>query len=635
VVLDVAAGLRDTTISVRQLRAAVGDTALELVGEVDSMSRQGRAALLALAVDASQLRQLAPEAPLAGDLHGTVYLESDGENATAALDLAPRNGGGNARAAAAVRLPPGALAAGGDVHLAGLDLSRVLRGAPPTSITLDGRGYATGRDLDTLDAGLALSLAPSRLRTGRVGPAQVRATVRKGAVEVTRLEVALPGGTLRGNGRWRRRGEMAGQAVLDASDLAALRRNVEGLLARRLPALAGSVRVEADLAGTQSAPAAKLRVTSPRLASPDVAASSVALAGSLSGPLASPAVLLDGTIARLRAGGLDARDLRLRAQAQGGAGEVSVTASVPELGKEPLALSAKGGLSKDKQVLQLTALTLGIPRDRFELQGPARVDLEGPSVDRLALASGSQQLVLTGGVTGKGRRRALAARARLEGLDLALLPKALLPPGLGLAGRVDADVTARGRLAAPQVSGRVELAQGAAMGFRASPPPPTWSTTARGSGPGSTSDCVALRVESSRRAPISRCSWRGRPRRRPWARASRCEPSRCPKLSGWRRSCCPPKRTASSPPMHGSEGRWVRPPSRPRRRSRGLATARWRTWRCGFASRMAARRRGSRRPSTIRAAARSLWRGRCRSISATSSGARRSSRAASPMRRSW
>ena len=464
--LDVAAGLRGTELRVRQLRAAVGDTALELVGDVDWESRRGRAALVALAVDAAQLRELAPEVPLAGDLDGTLYLESDGRYASAALDLAPRRGGGTARVAAAARLPPGTVAAGGDVHLAALDLSRVLRGAPRTSITLDARGNATGRaDLATLVGGVSLSLAPSRLRTGQVGPAELRATARQGTVEVTRLEASLPGGAVRGHGRWRRRGELAGQVTLDASDLAALRRNLEGLLAQPLPALVGSLRVEVDVSGTESAPVARLRATSPRLASPEVAASTLSLAGNLAGPLSSPSLQLDGTIARLVAGRLDARNLKLGARLRGRSGDVSVTGAVPELGREPLALSAGGGLSPDGRVLQLSSLILAWPGDRFELQGPARVDLAGPSVDRFALASGPQRLVLSGGVTGKGRRRALAARAQLEQLDLALLPRALLPPKLGLAGRVGADVTVKGTPAAPEVIGHVELAQGAAMGM--------------------------------------------------------------------------------------------------------------------------------------------------------------------------
>ena len=465
IALDVAAGFRGTQLRVRQLRATVGDTALDLVGDIDWASRRGRAALLALAVDAAQVQTLAPKASLAGDLDGTLYVESDGHAATAALDVSPRNGGGGAHAAAAVRLPPGPMAAGADVRVAGLDLSRVLRGAPPTSITLDARGHATGTDLATLEGAVALSLAPSRVRTGQLGPAELRATAHRGLVEVTRLEASLPGGSLRGQGRWRRRGEIAAQVTIDAANVGVLRRDLESLMARPLPELAGAVHAEVNVAGTEAAPSAKLTVTAPRLATPGVAASTVALAVTVAGPLSAPSVQLDGTVARAVAPRFDARNLQLRARVQGRSGELNVTGAVPELGKEPLAVSAGGELSADGRVLQLSAFTLAWPGDRFELQAPARVDLEGPSVDRLALAAGAQRIELSGGVSGKGRSRALSARAQVAALDLGLLPKALFPPGLAVAGRIGADVTAKGPLAAPDVAGRVELQQGAAMGL--------------------------------------------------------------------------------------------------------------------------------------------------------------------------
>ncbi len=463
--LEVVGSLRGTEIRVRHLRVAVGETALDLVGDVDWVSLRGRAALLALSVNAGQLREVAPKAPLADDLAGTLYVESDGSEATAAVDLAPKRGGGTAEASAALRLPPGALAAGADVRLTRLDLSRVLRGAPPTSMTLEARGRAAGRDLATLRGALALTLAPSQLRTGRFGPAELRATADRGAIEVTRLEAALPGVAIHGSGRWQQGAEVGAQAMVDATDLASLRQGFEALLGRPLPVMAGALRLEADLSGTEAAPAATVRATAPRLSGPGVSLSGLALSGTLAGPRSSPIAQMDGTVAQLLADGLDARALQLRARVQGRAGEVSVNGEVPGLGKDALALRASGELSPDDRVLALSALTVAWPGDRFELQGPARVNLEGPSVDRFVLAAGAQRITASGGISGEGRRRSLDVRAQVEALDLALLPKALFPAKLGLAGRLRADATARGALAKPQVIGRVELAQGAAMGL--------------------------------------------------------------------------------------------------------------------------------------------------------------------------
>ncbi|GEJ58605.1 hypothetical protein AMYX_33460 [Anaeromyxobacter diazotrophicus] len=462
--LELAGGLRGKVVRLRQLRLAVGDTALEAVAQLDQATWRGRAAVLSLAVDAAEVRRLAPRAPLAGDLTGTLYAESDGSEATAALDLRPR-GGGAARAAAAVQLPPAALAGGAEVHLDDLDLSRVLRGAPATSLRLQARGRARGRDLASLQAALALSLAPSRVRAGRLGPVELRASAAGGAYDLSRLDATLPGAALTGSGRWRPKGALAGHLALDARDLALLRRNLQDLLGRPLPPLSGAVAVDADLSGTEAAPSVQLRARAPSIGAGGVSAAGVALTASTSGALSSPRVQLDGRADRLVAGRLDARALAVRGQVERLAGELAVTASVPLVGPDPLALRATGALSPDRRVLTLSALSLAWPGDRFELAAPARVTLAGPSVDRLALAAGSQRIELAGGLSGPPARRALDARLHLAALDLAHLPRALLPPRLALAGRLDADAEAKGSPAEPAVTAQVRLADGALLGM--------------------------------------------------------------------------------------------------------------------------------------------------------------------------
>jgi translocation and assembly module TamB len=463
--VTLAGGLRGSEVRVRQLRAAVGETALDLAGVFDWVSWKGRAAVLALSVDADQVRAVAPRAPLAGDLAGTLYLESDGAEASAALQLAPRQGGGRADAAAALRLPPGAFAAGADVHLAALDLSRVLRGAPPTALSLDARARGTGKDLATLRGALALSLAPSRLRTGQLGPVEVRAGADRGAFELSRLDASLPGGAVHGSGRWRRGGEVAAQATVEGADLAQLRRNLELLLGRPLPALAGTARAEVALTGTEAAPAAHVALSAPSLALGGTSLTGLGVTGDVAGPWRAPRVQLDGGAARLVAGGLDARTLKLHAHLVGRSGEVRLTGAVPEVGPDALAVSATGTLAEDRSALALTALTLAWPGDRFELASPARVRFAPPAVDRLVLAFGDQRLAISGGLLGEGAHRAVDARVEIERLDLAKLPRQLLPEKLALAGRVRLDVRATGPLAAPQLAGQVELTEGALLGL--------------------------------------------------------------------------------------------------------------------------------------------------------------------------
>ena len=461
--LQAACALRGSELRVSTLRAAAGSTGLELVGEVDLESLRGRAALLSLNVDAGELREVAPGVPLAADVSGTLYAESDGRSATAAIDLRPRDGG-TMRGAAAVRLPPGELAAGVELRLASLDLARVLRGAPATSVSLDLRGRGTGTDLGSLRATVSASLAPSRVRGGRVGPAELRASFDRGALELARLDLTLPGGEAHARGRWRRGGAIAGHVALDARDLAALRRNLSSLLDQPLPELGGAVRVEADVGGTEAAPTARFSLASGALVAAGASASGVELRGDVAGPIARPRASVEGRAARLLSGGLDLRTLELRARFDGRAGEASASGLAPALGKEPLALRLAGTLSGDGKTLALSAATLGWPGARFELAEPARIDLTGPAVDRFALAAGPQRIELAGGWRGSGRARTLEARARLASIDLAIVPAALLPPDLALAGRIDGELAARGSRYV-DVDARVQLSDGAAHGL--------------------------------------------------------------------------------------------------------------------------------------------------------------------------
>ncbi|HTT72401.1 MAG TPA: translocation/assembly module TamB, partial [Anaeromyxobacteraceae bacterium] len=463
--LDLAGSLLGSRVRVRLLRAAVGDTAVDLLGDGDLAARRGRVALLALAVDARQVQALVPGSPLGGDLAGTVYAESDGKRATLALDLAPRGQGGRARGAAALRLSPGALAAGAELHLEALDLSRVLRGAPASALTLDALGRAAGEDLSSLVGTLTLSLARSRLRGVELGPAELRASAQRGEFEVARLEAHLPGGSVEGAGRFRLKGELAGDAHVEASDVGALRRALERLLGEPLPPLEGALRLEAHLTGSEASPSAALTLVAPRLEGAGVAARGLSLRARLSGPLRSLKAALDGEAAEVTHGGFAARALRLRGELAERSGEIHVTANIPALGPEVLEVGGRGALSPDRQQLSLSELELTFSGAHFELEAPCTVSLAGPRVDRLALRSGSQAIALSGGIAGEGRRRTLAARATLTALDLALVPRAFLPAGLGLAGRLSADLTAEGALGAPSVSGRVELSEGAVLGI--------------------------------------------------------------------------------------------------------------------------------------------------------------------------
>ena len=392
--LELRAGLAGGRLSLPVLRASFGDSAVELVADGQPAARRGRVAALSLRLAGGELERLDPAARLAS-LAARAYAEADGTVATAALDVRPAGGpGGGAEAGLALLLPPAAPAVGFHLRADGVDPARVTALLPAGELHLAALGHAAGRDLASLRGRLRLSLAPSRLRQGRVGPAELQARADGDGVEITRLEAALPGATLRGRGRWRPRGTAAGSLAADLPDLDALTRDLRAL-GIAAPPLRGSARGEASF---------------------------------------------------------DGRDAR-----------VSLSALLPELGPEPFAASAAGTLAPDRRSLAVREGTLSWPGARFTLEAPARVALQGPSVDRLALRSGDQRIAVEGGLA-KGL---LDLRVHAERLDLARVPARLLPEGLGLAGRASLDAELRGRPRAPLASAHAAVEGGTVRGLGA------------------------------------------------------------------------------------------------------------------------------------------------------------------------
>jgi translocation and assembly module TamB len=465
--LEAAATLRRGEVALPLLRAKVGDTALDLVAEGDLAARSGRAAALQVAVSREGLRAFEPRAPLAGDLAGSAYAETDGATATAALRVRPADGNGDAGAdaAAAVRLAA-PLAAGLDLAARHLDPARLVAAAPAGDLTFTARGRVAGTDPATLRGALALDVAPSRLRGGRVTSLALRATADRGLLEVARLDATLPGARLAASGRHRLSGAASATARLDAADVGAAVQNAAALAGAKAPAVRGAARLWVAASGRAGALQGQLTLDAPRLAVRGAALAGLALRGEVTGPARAPRVKLEGSAASLAAAGRDARDLSLLATVEGRAAEARLSALVRQFGDEPVTVAARGALSPDGSVAEVADLALSWPGSRLALARPARVTLAGPRVDRLELAGDGQRIALEGGLVPRRRgRAALDARLVLERLDLARLPRGLLPAELGLAGAVSVDATARGDAGAPRVEGRVEVEDAAAYGL--------------------------------------------------------------------------------------------------------------------------------------------------------------------------
>lgn len=462
--LEVAARLAGDRVEVPVLKGALGPTGLEALARGDLARRTFRAAVTRLSVRAADARRLAPEAALGGDLSATAYAESDGHLATAALEARPVDGapGGAARVAAAARVPPDATAIGFDVALAGLDPSRLVAQAPPGRVTLTARGAAAGTGLADGRGRLALELAPSRLREGELGPASVMARADRGLLEVGRLEARLPGVAVTGRARWREGGPVEGTLTVDADDLGRLGRNLVALTGSSLPALAGRLRAGATLSGTSAAPAATATLEAPRLVVGGARLEAVKVAAEGAGPLARARARLSGSAARALVGSAEVRHPELAAGFADDEATLSISGVLPELGRDPVALAGAALVARDRRSAEVRELSLGWPGARFALARPAAVTFAPPSVDRLELVDGPRRLAVSGGLRGRDE---LDARLEVTRLDLARLPRGLLPPDAGVAGELSLDARASGTTRRPTLRAHLTLAGGEARGL--------------------------------------------------------------------------------------------------------------------------------------------------------------------------
>jgi translocation and assembly module TamB len=456
--LDVRGARNGDRVAVPVLRARVGGTAAEALGEWDLGKRAGRVALVHAEVERDRVRALLPATPAGGDLALAAFAESDGRTATAAVHLDPAPGaqGGRGDAALAARLD-GARALGADVDLDRMDPSRLHAAAPRGIVTLRARGGVAGVSLAALRGQATVALAPSRLRDGAVGPIDADVAIEPGIWDVRRLTARAPGLALDGSGRWREGGAVGGKFTVASDDLAAAIRNLEALLETKLPALSGKVRAQAALSGTAAAPALQASVEAPRLGVGGVTVAGTRAEVQVAGPVATVTGRVDAEVAALRSGRDElARALLLRADLSGGVAVLSASAAVPALGRDPVSLQARARREGPKnEALLVEELALGYPGTRYALVRPARVLLAGPSVDALELAAGEQRIRLAGGL---GARGALSARVGLTAVRLEGLPRGLLPPEVG--GTVTGEAEAVGTTKRPQVKARLEVAGG-------------------------------------------------------------------------------------------------------------------------------------------------------------------------------
>jgi translocation and assembly module TamB len=339
-----------------------------------------------------------------------------------------------------------------------LDLSQLVDGAPSTALAFDLAARGGGRDLATVDASLDLAVPAGRVDGQTVGPIRLRASAEPGRYTLTELRAIWPGLEVTGGGT-------AATSLVDArarveiGDLAALARSLAAW-GIELPPLAGRGRLDVVLGGRLAAPSLRVAGKLPRLR---VGANEVwdltvaATVPDLTSPevadlaLAAPRAILSGRALR---------GLALSVQASG----VRLTADVRTSGPFPLTLAARGHRGSSPTSLTLDAMNLHYPEASWALGRPARLEFgEGRiAIEGFVLRAGNETMAADLRQTAGGVR----GRLVISRLDLARLPRVLVPPALGVAGIVDVDARLSGSAAEPQVEAKLSLAGGRVRGYR-------------------------------------------------------------------------------------------------------------------------------------------------------------------------
>jgi translocation and assembly module TamB len=436
-----------------KLRLAWGEARIDLAAASQDAQTQ-RISVLEIAVPPALVQAFAPGAPLRATIATNGTVARRGDRIDVALGLRAADAHGDLRAGVDVARPG---VEGLHLQLADIDLAQLVAGGPPSRFQLQIEAAAAGRDLDTAAGQLRLQIPPGTLDRRAFGPVTLRAEVARGEAVLQALDAALPGLTVNAHGRGSMKALQA-EARVKAIDLGLLSRSL------RLPAslgLGGHGQLALTASGRPAA--AKLALTGqlPALRIAGNELTDLSLSGGTADLSRAPAgTNLRVKLARARAGTQVVRDLDLAVVSVGNDGlRLNLTLAAPL----PLSLAAAGRSSGAGSIFDLDSLTLSYPEASWQLTQPVRVraaagDLAIGKVD--LQAAPDQHISID--LVHKGRR--IDAHAALAHVDLGRLPALAQPPGSRLAGLVDLDLQATGRLPRPDATIDLRLVRAGVAG---------------------------------------------------------------------------------------------------------------------------------------------------------------------------
>lgn len=341
-----------------------------------------------------------------------------------------------------------------------VDLGAVVAILPPSQLGFTLHADGGGPDLERLDGVLSLEVPAGRLDGAAVGPLSVSVRAAGGRIEVRPFALELPGLTIAGSGT-SDRGRLDGDFQIRAADLALTARSLASAGGGAPLPIAGRGDLALQIGGSQDAPAIDARG---RFAALDVAGQSArdlsfaVRVPNLRRPEIAEAHVRSATAV---AGGRSLSDVRLDLRSQ----QRQIAADLGIGGGKPLALSLRGRWTRDRRAATVESFSLASGGVRWTQEGPVRLGFGAGrvTVSGLDLRNGAQRL----GADIDAREQKLTARLDLSHLDLAALPRPLLPANAPvLEGMLDLHADVSGTKARPEITAQVGLARGRVGRYR-------------------------------------------------------------------------------------------------------------------------------------------------------------------------
>jgi len=248
-----------------------------------------------------------------------------------------------------------------------------------------------------------------------------------------------------------------GHASVEAGDLAATARGLVHDFGMTPIAMAGHGRIDVACGGTSAAPSLKAAARFSRLVFGDASARDLTASARIPNLRRPDAADVDAGASLVVLGRrrLGAPSVTIRAASRQIAAHAAIAAP------QPLRVDLAGE-RRQSQAITVSALSIRTPEETWTLRRPVRVSLVEPiTVSGLELAADGQRLAADLRLGGARP----TAHVVITHLDLARLPRALVPEQAGLGGSVDADVRAElGE--APRVIAKATVTGGRIAGHR-------------------------------------------------------------------------------------------------------------------------------------------------------------------------